>query len=44
MNSDHFSNYRKEGEVSVDISKNSKEKRIKKDIGDYINYEEVDDK
>jgi hypothetical protein len=34
--------YRKEGDVSVDSRSNSKEKRFKKEDGDYVNYEEVD--
>jgi hypothetical protein len=44
MNKDgsHFSRNRKEGDVTIDINNQASKKKIKKDIGDYVNYEEVD--
>jgi hypothetical protein len=42
MNSDQYTNRRKEGDIIVDANNISKKKKIKKDIGDYVNYEEVD--
>ena len=42
MNNFERHEYRKEGDVSVDSNSNSKEKKFKKDDGDYVNYEEVE--
>jgi len=41
-NSRRYDNYRKEGDVTIDTNSASQQKMVKKDIGDYINYEEVD--
>jgi hypothetical protein len=42
MNNFDREEYRKEGDVSVDSRISSKEKKFKKDDGDYVSYEEVD--
>lgn len=41
-NSHRYDNYRKEGDVTIDTKNTSQQKIVKKDIGDYINYEEID--
>jgi hypothetical protein len=42
MNNFERSDSRKEGDVKVDSAHPSKEKKIKKNEGDYVNYEEID--
>jgi hypothetical protein len=42
MTNDYTTNYRKEGDIKVDLNNTSKDKKINKDVGDYVNYEEVD--
>jgi hypothetical protein len=42
MNDHQSSNYRKEGDVFVAAGNATKGKKIKKDEGDYVKYEEIE--
>lgn len=41
MNNYQTTDSRKEGDVFLEGNSSSKEKRFKKDDGDYVNYEEI---
>ncbi len=39
-----YSNQKKDGQVTVNLKSSTKEKKIPKDEGEYIKYEEIKDK